>query len=68
MVGEAGLKFAPGDSEALAACIWKVIDNPTLAISLGLMARQRAARLFELRSMIDGHVSLYRAVGLGETQ
>lgn len=68
VVGEAGLKFAPGDSEALAACIWKVIDNPTLAISLGLMARERAARLFKLRSMIDGHVSLYRAVGLGEMQ
>jgi glycosyltransferase involved in cell wall biosynthesis len=68
VVGEAGLKFAPGDSKALAACIRKVIDNPTLAISLGLMARERAAHLFKLRSMIDGHVSLYRAVGLGEMQ
>jgi glycogen(starch) synthase len=65
IVGEAGLKFAPGDSEALAACIRKVIDNPTLLVSLGSMARERATRLFKLRSMIERHVSLYRAVSSG---
>jgi glycosyltransferase involved in cell wall biosynthesis len=66
VVGDVGLKFAPGDSEALAACIWKVINNPTLAMSLGVSARERAARLFNLRSMIDSHVSIYHEVELGD--
>ncbi len=68
VVGEAGLKFIPGDSKALAACVRKVIDNPSLALSLGLMARARATRLFGLGSMIAQHVSLYREVSLGITQ
>jgi glycosyltransferase involved in cell wall biosynthesis len=68
VVGEAGLKFAPGDSQALAACIRKVIDNPTLTVSLGLMARERAIRLFKLGSMIEGHIALYREVWPGEMQ
>ena len=62
VVGEAGLKFAPGESQALAACIRRVVDNPTLARSIGLMARERATRLFNLGSMINGHVSIYRDV------
>jgi len=59
VVGAAGLKFSPGDSRALAGCIRKVIDNPALTVSLGLMARERATRLFSLNRMIQGHVSLY---------
>ena len=58
VVGNAGLKFPPGDSQALAACILKVMTNRELSVSLGLMGRERAMRLFELRSMIDGHISL----------
>jgi glycosyltransferase involved in cell wall biosynthesis len=68
VVGDAGLKFAPGDSQALAACIRKVIDNPALTVSLGLMAQERAMRFFKLGSMIEGHVSLYREVWLGKMQ
>ena len=60
VVGDAGLKFATGDSQALADCIRKVIDNPTLLVSLGLEARERAIRLFSLNTMIQGHVSRYR--------
>jgi glycosyltransferase involved in cell wall biosynthesis len=68
VVGDAGLKFIPGDSKALAACILKVIDNPSLVLSLGSMARERATRLFGLGNMIAQHVSLYREVSLGEIQ
>jgi glycosyltransferase involved in cell wall biosynthesis len=68
VVGEAGLKFAPCDSQALAACIRKVIENPTLAVSLGSMARERAIRLFKLSSMIEGHIAIYREVWPGEMQ
>lgn len=66
VVGDAGLKFPPGDSKALATCIRKIIDDPAFARSLGLMARERAVRFFELGSMIDGHVSLYRDTWVGE--
>jgi glycosyltransferase involved in cell wall biosynthesis len=62
VVGEAGLKFAPGEPQALAACIRRMVDNPTLAGSIGLMARERATRLFSLGNMINGHVSIYRDV------
>jgi glycosyltransferase involved in cell wall biosynthesis len=68
VVGEAGLKFAPADSQALAACIRKVIDDPTLAVSLGSMALERATRLFKLGSMIKGHVSIYREICPSEMQ
>lgn len=68
VVGEAGLKFVPGDAAALAACVRKVIDNPSLLRSLGTMAQERARRLFRLGSMIERHVSLYREVSLGQTQ
>jgi glycosyltransferase involved in cell wall biosynthesis len=68
VVGDAGLKFAPGDSRAIAACIRKVIDNPTLAVSLGRMALERAIRLFRLDSMIEGHIALYCEVSPSEQQ
>jgi glycosyltransferase involved in cell wall biosynthesis len=62
IVGDAGLKFAPGDSTALAECIRKVLDDPLLEASLGMMARERAMQLFKLDSMIDAHVFFYRAI------
>jgi glycosyltransferase involved in cell wall biosynthesis len=68
VVGNAGLKFIPGDSKALAACVRKLIDDPGLVLSLGSMARERAMRLFKLSSMIERHVSIYREVSVGEVQ
>ena len=66
IVGKAGLKFAPGDSRALAACIRKVIDSPTLQASLGSIAQERAMRLFRLSKMVEQHVTLYRELVRGE--
>jgi glycosyltransferase involved in cell wall biosynthesis len=62
IVGDAGLKFAPGDSNALATCIRKVLNDPLLETSLGLMGRKRAMQLFNLDNMIQAHVLLYRAI------
>jgi glycosyltransferase involved in cell wall biosynthesis len=59
VVGDTGLKFPPGDSQALAACIQKVVADPSLAASLGSAARVRAIRLFRRDGMIQSHVSLY---------
>jgi glycosyltransferase involved in cell wall biosynthesis len=60
VVDGAGLKFAPGDSQALASCIHQVIKNPSLINSLGLAARARAIQFFNQDSMIQNHISLYR--------
>lgn len=65
VVGDVGLKFPPGDAESLAECIRDVSYSPTVLASLGRRSRERALELFKLRSMIDGHVSLYREVLLG---
>ncbi|MBZ5696712.1 MAG: glycosyltransferase family 4 protein [Acidobacteriia bacterium] len=62
VVGDAGLKFTPGDSEALASCVQQVIDNPTLMTSVGSAARARALQLFRRDSMIQNHLLLYREV------
>ena len=62
VVGDGGLKFPPGDSQALAVCIRKVIDNPRIAAALGSVARDRAAQLFKQDSMIRNHLSVYRRV------
>jgi glycosyltransferase involved in cell wall biosynthesis/GT2 family glycosyltransferase len=62
VVGDAGLKFAPGDSEALYACLRRVLETPSLVMTLGSAARARATRLFQRENMIGAHVSAYLKV------
>lgn len=60
VVGEAGLKFRAGDSEALHQCLLQVFDDPGLIEKLGHAARERAVQLFNRESMIQEHARLYR--------
>ena len=60
IVDDAGLKFAPGDWQGLAARIRQVVHDPSLVLSLGSAARARALRLFNRDGMIHAHFSLYR--------
>lgn len=60
VVGDAGLKFPSGDAQALTSCIRRVIDDPSLRVSLGSSARTRATRFFTRDRMIEEHVSVYR--------
>jgi len=62
VVGEAGLRFRAGDSDALYSRLQEVIASPSLRASLRLAARQRAMQTFDVNSMIEGHVSLYEQV------
>jgi glycogen(starch) synthase len=62
VVGDAGLKFATGDSRALADCIRRAYENPSLAASLGAAARARALQLFNRDAMIQADVRLYREI------
>lgn len=70
VVGDAGLKFAPGDAQALASCITRVIGDPLLAASLRTAARARAVEAFSRERMIQDHVALYRrhAAGFGDNE
>jgi glycogen(starch) synthase len=60
VVGDAGLKFPSGDAQALTSCIRRVMDDPSLRVSLGSSARARATRFFTRDRMIEEHVSIYR--------
>jgi glycogen(starch) synthase len=62
VVGDAGLRFKPGDSEALYSRLRAVIESPSLRASLGLAARERAMQTFHVDSMIEGHVAAYKEV------
>ena len=60
VVGDAGLKFVAGNSEALYARLREVLESPPLAASLGSRARARASQTFSRDNMIRAHISLYR--------
>ena len=60
IVDGAGLTFAPGDSVALAEAIGRILDDPALASSSAVLARQRVLRSFSFGAMIDAHACLYR--------
>jgi glycosyltransferase involved in cell wall biosynthesis len=62
IVGGAALKFPPGDSQALASCLRRLIQDPSLVSSLGLAASNRARRLFNRDRMIQAHLSFYRDI------
>jgi len=62
LVGEAGLKFPPGDAPALAQCLRRALDDPELVAHLGDSARERARSLFAEERMVAEHVKLYRRI------
>ena len=62
VVGDSGLIFPAGDADALAACMRRVLDDPTLALTLGAAACARAQELFSVERMLDRHVALYHEV------
>jgi glycogen synthase len=67
VVGDAGLKFAPGDADGLAACMRKVLEDPALIDALGNKARQRARLYFAKERMIEEHAKVYRHILSGST-
>lgn len=65
VVDGVGLKFPPGDAQALASCMRQVLDDPARAIALGHAARQRALQMFTQDRMVQEHVRLYRQLMQG---
>ena len=62
IVGDAGLRFTPGNADALADCMRKVLRDPSLIESFGRTARERALRLFTRIRMTEGHARFYRGI------
>jgi glycosyltransferase involved in cell wall biosynthesis len=62
VIGDAGLKFAPGDAAGLARCMEAVIANPSLAYELGRKASQRVAHAFAADQMSGEHIRLYEVL------
>ncbi len=62
IVDGAGLKFQAGDWRSLASAMERVIDEPTLASSLGATARDRANKLFRRDTMIDSQMALLKEI------
>lgn len=61
---ESGLNAKPGDSLDLAACIRRLLDDPSLAQRLGAGGRQRFESLFTLDKLIDVVESTFAAAGV----
>jgi glycosyltransferase involved in cell wall biosynthesis len=54
-----GLLVEVRNPEALAAGIQKLLDDPPLLTSMGAAGRQLAEEAFDIRGIIDQHLSLY---------
>jgi glycosyltransferase involved in cell wall biosynthesis len=64
--GLTGLLTAPGDPEALAAALVRLLAEPELASRLGRAARQRAEETFSLRSQVNCLLRLWSELLDGE--
>jgi len=65
VLGDTGLKFAPGNAVSLADCLRTVIENPALIASYGEKARARALQMFQRSKMLTEHAKIYRHAELG---
>jgi glycosyltransferase involved in cell wall biosynthesis len=68
LVGDAGLKFPPGDAEGLAACLRRVLVEPGLAPTLRQKARERALQLFGEDRTVADHLALYHELAAPRLQ
>lgn len=59
-----GLLFQPGDVEALAAAITRLVREPALRQALGAAARQTIERSYSLDASVERLLRVYREFGL----
>jgi glycosyltransferase involved in cell wall biosynthesis len=62
VVDDAGLQFPPGNAEALADCMRKVMRDASIIDSIGVKARERALQLFSRARMVEEHAIAYREI------
>ena len=62
VVGDAALPVPPGDPEALAAAVSRLLDDRDLAARLGAAGRERVVERFTWRAVAEQTVAWYRTV------
>jgi glycosyltransferase involved in cell wall biosynthesis len=62
VVGKAGLKFTPGNSDELYSCLKMLAKDRKQIELLATMARARALKEFSLGHFIAQHVAIYRSL------
>ena len=60
--GETGLLCPPGDADALAAAIERLLKDPEAADAMGERARARIESRFSVDAMVEGNLKVYREV------
>ena len=68
VVGDAGLKFRPGDVGQLAGELARVIDQPAAHETLAAAGRVRAARFTWDRSAVELAAGYRAAASMGENR
>jgi glycosyltransferase involved in cell wall biosynthesis len=63
VLGDSGLTFRTGDARDLAAVIARLLNDASLAATLGHRARQRAQLVYSVDHMIESHALLYSRLG-----
>ena len=59
VVGDGGLTFPVGDAAALAERLQRILTAPALAGQIRRRARERSLALFDAKTMLEKHRSLY---------
>ena len=67
IVGDAGLKFPPGDALRLAEQMGKILEGSTKLPALGKLAQDRAGSLFDADRMLAEHAAVYRGALKGNS-
>lgn len=60
VVGQAGIQFPAGDSDALADLLRELVAQPERLAGLGSQGRERVAQFFRVETMIGKHLDVYR--------
>ncbi|MDZ8186850.1 MAG: hormogonium polysaccharide biosynthesis glycosyltransferase HpsO [Nostoc sp. ChiSLP02] len=65
VIGDAGLIFPEGDSEALANCLGQLMDKPYFAHTLGEMGYQKAMVKYTNKALAKQQLEFYQELGMG---
>ncbi|WP_414543266.1 hormogonium polysaccharide biosynthesis glycosyltransferase HpsO [Nostoc sp. CCY0012] len=60
VIGDAGLVFPEGDSQALANCLWQLMEKPDFAQSIGERGYQKAMAEYTNKALAKQQLAFYR--------